>query len=227
MSRTFASLTLDGGPLTLTNGAQLVNGTTTIILPSTGASATLVDTVNPQALTNKTLTDPSNTITANAIRFGTSWTGTFADPAPVAGQVLTATTGGANATVQWQTPSSDATTVTANTVGATSAIAVVFTTATASTSFIEVMIAAFDVTTPARSADFKITRGFFNAAGTVAILPLTLQDSLVFQGALSLIPTPVFTTSGANVQVTVTGTVGETIKWTLKTRSSQATATQP
>ncbi len=74
-----------------------------------GATGAVVGTTNTQALTNKTITDPTNSVTANGLRSATTTVDVSAAAAPSNGQVLTASSGTA---ATWQTPTgaSDATT---------------------------------------------------------------------------------------------------------------------
>lgn len=65
-------------------------------------SGSLVGTTSTQSLTNKTITDPSNTVTATGLRTATTTVSISAATAPSSGQVLTATS---STTATWQTAS--------------------------------------------------------------------------------------------------------------------------
>ena len=67
-----------------------------------GATGAIVGTTNSQTLTNKTITDSTNNVTAKSLKSATTTVDVSAATAPSAGQVLTATD---SATANWQTPS--------------------------------------------------------------------------------------------------------------------------
>jgi len=66
-----------------------------------GATGAIVGTTNSQTLTNKTLTDATNNITARSLKSVTTTVDVSGATAPLSGQVLTATS---NTTATWQTP---------------------------------------------------------------------------------------------------------------------------
>lgn len=78
--------------------SQITN-TGTITLPT--ATTTLVGTGTTDTLTNKTITDSTNTVTANNLRSATTSVNVSSATAPTSGQVLTATSSTA---ATWQTP---------------------------------------------------------------------------------------------------------------------------
>jgi hypothetical protein len=91
------------GVSTLTSGNVLVgNGTGVVITNKAAPNGNFVGDIDTQTLTHKTLTDPSNTITANGLFTTTTTVNTAAATAPSTGQILTATS---NTTATWQTPS--------------------------------------------------------------------------------------------------------------------------
>ena len=76
------------------------NTTRTLTVPN--ANTTIVGTDIVQTLTNKTITDPTNTVTATGLRTSTTAVSIAGSSAPTIGQILTATS---NTAATWQTPS--------------------------------------------------------------------------------------------------------------------------
>lgn len=85
----------------LTLSLANVTSNTTRILTVPNANTTIVGTDTSQTLTNKTITDSTNNITANGLRTATSSVDIAAASAPTSGQVLTATSA---TEANWQTP---------------------------------------------------------------------------------------------------------------------------
>ena len=91
------------GDSTLTAGNVLVgNGTSPVSTTKAAPTGDFVGTTDTQSLTNKTITDPSNSVTASSLFSATTTVGVSASVAPTTGQVLTATSASA---ATWQTPS--------------------------------------------------------------------------------------------------------------------------
>ncbi len=88
------------GAASLTSGSVVVGAGTGAVTASKAApTGDFVGTTDTQALTNKTITDSTNNVTANGLRSATTTVGVSAATAPSSGQVLRAT-GGTAAT--WQ-----------------------------------------------------------------------------------------------------------------------------
>ena len=84
--------------------ATTLTASRTVTLPD--ASFVVVGDTSTQTLTNKTLTDATNTITANGLRSATTTVSVSSATAPSSGQVLTAT---GSTTATWQTPTTGGT----------------------------------------------------------------------------------------------------------------------
>lgn len=85
----------------LTLSLANVTANTTRILTVPDDNTTIVGTDTSQTLTNKTIADSTNNITANGLRTATTSVDIAAASAPTSGQVLTATSATA---ANWQTP---------------------------------------------------------------------------------------------------------------------------
>jgi hypothetical protein len=90
------------GRTTLDSGKVLVgNGTGAVITTKDAPAGDFVGTTDVQVITNKTITDSSNSVTADFLRTTGADVGVAAAAPPSIGQVLTATSA---TTANWQTP---------------------------------------------------------------------------------------------------------------------------
>lgn len=99
----FQVIGISGSSATVATQAEVATGTdnTKMVTP---LAATGIDT-RTATFTNKTLTDPTNNITAKSLKSATTTVDVSAATAPSSGQVLTAT---ASTTATWQTPAAAA-----------------------------------------------------------------------------------------------------------------------
>ena len=84
------------GATSLTSGNVLIGaGTSAVTTTKAAPSGDFVGTSDTQSLTNKTITDSSNTVTADGLRSATTTVDVSASAAPNAGEVLVASSGSA------------------------------------------------------------------------------------------------------------------------------------
>jgi hypothetical protein len=214
MSASFQSLTVRNS-LTIT-GATVTNGGGTLTFPTT--TTTIVGRNTTDALTNKTITnstmnDSTNTVGANNLYNGSTWTAAISGPTPTVGEVLTCTSAGI---LQFQTGSG-----TTNGSGTTTDGVTAVTLATIAIPSNTVYMLATDVVakrTDTLVAGYafgqKYTAAFENVSGTVTEAGgVNNFSSQVFADTNTAGLTMTYTISGTNVLVQVTGLTGITLSW--------------
>ena len=203
MSRTVSDLTVLN-QLTI-SGATVVNGTggTGGILTFPTSSTTIVGTDTTNTLTNKTITGTTNNVDANNLRNGSSWVIPLSGVAPTNGQILTYNGTGA----VWMANDSNVTTAT--TSGATATTLDTVATTSDTSYFIKTKIIARRSDSGSETNGYQLIATFQNVSGTVT--QVTTTDRLEFENSSAW--NAVFTISGTDILIVVTGETGKTIQW--------------
>jgi hypothetical protein len=194
-------------------GATVTN-TGTLTFPT--ITTTIVGRNTTDALTNKTITsstmnDSTNTVGANNLYNGATWSIPLGGPAPSDGQVLTYSAAGTNI----QFSSGGATSGSGTTT--TAAPTVIQTVPTATNTVYEVTTVFVAKRTDAAVEGFsgEISAGFKNVAGTVTQIGGTGNTAFTTfsDTGVSDTWTVNFVITGTNITVSVTGQVAKTISW--------------
>lgn len=204
MSRTVSDLTVLN-QLTI-NGATVNNGGM-LTFPTATTNIVGTDTIN--TLTNKNITGTTNTVDANNLRNGSTWIIPLSGAAPINGQKLTYD--GTNAV--WVSDNDAIATVT--TTDATVTTLDTIATSSNVSYFIKTKIIARSSDPGSQSNGYQLIGIFNNSAGTVTQVSTT--DRLEFENNSTW--NAVFTISGTNVVINVTGEASKTIQWKSSTET--------
>lgn len=209
MSASFQAVTARGA-LTIT-GATVTNGAGTLTFPTT--TTTIVGRNTTDTLTNKTINDPTNTVGANYLYNGSTWSVQLLGSTPTVGQVLTITSSGV---AQFQSGSG-----TSNGSGTTTDGTTAVTLATIAIPANTVYLLKTDVVakrTDSLVAGYAFSQNysatFENVSGTVTQAGgATQYISQVLSDTNTAALTMTYTISGTNVLIQVTGLAAITFSW--------------
>lgn len=219
MSKKFLSANITNatinGSLNLPSGASLVNNSHTLILPgSTGHTTTsgiIPATDTTDTLTNKTITGTTNTVSANSIHNGSTWTLSMGGSAPTSnGLVLSTATNGS--TTSWATNGYTNTGAPFDTSQAETITLLTLTCPNGNATSVNGLVIMSNKTNVANSAIFYLQGAFTANGGTAS--QLGSSSPLITSYKLSTVTSSAsLSTSGGNIIITGTATVSDTLEW--------------